>query len=190
MKKWNLIASSLLAAQLLALAQQPAHADEPFDRQSWKFFSDTGNILYLAAGVGLPLVEDGRAGINHALRGGDALLSSELLSDGLKSLIQEKRPDSNQHNSFPSSHATSAFAVATVETAYHPRQAIYWYAGATLISVSRFAIHRHTVGDVLAGSAIGYAIGRLEVSSRRGLLLAPFIQPEKHVYGLSFRGSF
>lgn len=107
-----------------------------------------------------------------------------------KRLFQEKRPDSNAHDSFPSGHATAAFSVATVESGLHPKQAIYWFAGATLISASRAALHRHTVGDVLAGSALGYGAARLELSTRRGLLLAPFIVPEKHASGLSFHISF
>ena len=146
--------------------------------------------MFLAAGTGLPLIEDGKAGRNHSLRALDALITSELLSEGLKSLTREKRPDSSAHNSFPSGHAVSAFSVATIESDLHPKQAIYWYTGATLISASRFTLHRHTVGDVLFGAALGYGIGRLEMSSKRGLLLSPWIQPEKRSVGLMFSSSF
>jgi membrane-associated phospholipid phosphatase len=184
------VISLMFALLLSCFCNSSAQADGSFDHDAWKFFSNSGTILYFAAGVGLPLVEDGRAGTNHALRAGDALLISELSSDGLKSLIQEKRPDSNDHTSFPSSHASSAFALATVESALHPKQSLYWYTGATLIATSRFALHRHTVGDVLAGSLLGFAIGRLEISSRRGLVLAPLIQPENRVYGVSFAARF
>ncbi len=172
----------ILTAALVALVSPlavTAHADPPFDHQVGDFFSGTGNILYLAAGVGVPLLTDGKAGKNHSLRTLDALGTSVLISQGIKRLVQEKRPDSNEHDSFPSGHATGAFAVATVESALHPKQAIYWYAGASLISASRFTIHRHTVGDVLAGAALGYGVGRWELSSKRGLLLLPFIQPER-----------
>ena len=169
-----------LAAAMVVLAaprSSAAPADPPFDRQVGDFFSNTGTVLYVIAGVGAPLLEDGKAGKTHSLRALDALTSSVLVSEGMKSLVQEKRPDTNSHDSFPSEHASSVFAIATVESAFHPKQAIYWYAGASLISASRFTIHRHTVGDVLAGAALGYGIGRWELSSRRGLLLMPFIQP-------------
>lgn len=179
-----------LLAVLLPSCAATAHADKPFDHQAWNFFSGTGNILYLVAGVGLPLIEDGKRGVNHALRSADALGTSVLLSEGLKSLFQEKRPDSNAHDSFPSGHATAAFSVATVESGLHPKQALYWYGGATLISASRVGLHRHTVGDVLAGAALGYGVARLELSSRRGLLLAPLIVPEKRAYGVSVSKSF
>jgi membrane-associated phospholipid phosphatase len=187
--------SLFLTAALIALAAPlsvAAQADPPFDRQVGDFFSGTGSILYLAAGVGVPLLTDGKAGKTHSLRALDALTSSVLLSEGMKRLVQEKRPDSNEHNSFPSGHATAAFAIATVESAFHPKQAVYWYTGASLISASRVTLHRHTVGDVLAGAALGYGVARWELSSRRGLLLMPFIQPTEKgtAYGLFFTKSF
>ena len=165
-----------------------AQADDSFDHQTWHFLSNTGNILYLSAGVGIPLIEDGRAGRNHSLRSLDALGTSVLFSEGLKRLVQEKRPDSSEHDSFPSGHATAAFSVATVESGLHPKQAFYWYAGAALISASRVGLHRHTDGDVLAGAVLGYSVGRWEMSSKRGLLLAPFIQPDRHAVGLFISG--
>jgi len=187
----SLFLTTALAALAAPLAMA-APADPPFDRQVGDFFSGTGTVLYLIAGVGAPLLEDGKAGKTHALRAADALLSSVALSEGMKSLVQEKRPDTNAHDSFPSGHASSVFAVATVESAFHPKQAIYWYAGASLISASRFTIHRHTVGDVLAGAALGYGIGRWELSSRRGLLLMPFIQPTSKgaAYGVFLSKTF
>ncbi|MBV9849980.1 MAG: phosphatase PAP2 family protein [Armatimonadetes bacterium] len=154
----------------------PAHADSPA-RQASQFASGSGNILYLALGVGLPLVTDGHDGRNHALRALDGLGTSVLLSEGLKALVREKRPDSDSHDSFPSGHATAAFAVATAESAFHPRQAPLWFLGATLIAASRVRLRRHTVGDVAAGAALGYGVTRLELSAPRGLLLVPLIDP-------------
>ena len=156
---------------------RPAQADSPA-RSASKFASGSGNILFLAAGVGLPLLSDGHDGRNHALRALDALGTSVILSEGLKNLVREKRPDSNAHDSFPSGHATAAFSVATVEASLHPHQAPYWYLGAALISYSRVRLHRHTVGDVVAGAALGTGTARLELAQPRGLLLSPFITPD------------
>ena len=172
-------ASFSLALTALAFGTFPAavHADSPA-RTISKFASGDGNILFLAAGVGLPLLSDGHDGKNHALRALDALGTSVLLTEGLKNLVREKRPDTNSHDSFPSGHATAAFAVATVEGSLHPKQAPLWYLGAALISYSRVRLHRHTVGDVLAGAAIGAGTARLELAQPRGLLLSPFITPD------------
>jgi membrane-associated phospholipid phosphatase len=182
--------TSILGLSLCIGCISTALAESPGDDQVSTFLSNSGNIVYLAAATGLPLLEDGKAGRNHTLRTLDALGTGLLVSSGLKALIREKRPDSNSHDSLPSSHATIAFAVAAVESDLHHKQAIYWYTGAALISASRFTQHKHTVGDVLAGAALGYGIGRLEMSSRRGLLLAPLIEPERHVYGISLTKRF
>ena len=153
-----------------------APADSPARRAS-QFASGHGNILYLALGVGLPLATDGRDGKEHSLRALDSLGTSVLLAEGLKALVREKRPDSSSHDSFPSGHATAAFAVAAAESAFHPHQAPLWYLGAVLIAASRVRLHRHTVGDVVAGAALGYGVTRLELSAPRGLILSPFIAP-------------
>ena len=167
-------AYTIPAVVCLALTSLPAHADTP-DHEASKFASGSGNIIYLAAGIGLPLLSDGRYGTRHALRVADALGTSVLLSEAIKNLVHEKRPDSNSHDSFPSGHATAAFAVATVESDLHPHQAALWYLGATLISYSRVRLRRHTVGDVVAGAALGAGTARVEVNQPRGLILAPFI---------------
>jgi len=163
-----------LFAASFSLFALPGYA-ESLARKASDFASGSGNIIYLSAAVGLPLLTDGHDGKNHTLRTADSLLVSVALSEGLKSLVREKRPDSNSHDSFPSGHATAAFAVATVESQEHPRQASLWYLGASLISYSRIRLHRHFVGDVLAGAALGYGTARLELSQPHGLLLSPFI---------------
>ena len=161
---------------------------------SWaKFASGTGNLLFLGAGTLLPLLEDGKAGQQHALRTADTLITSALFSEGLKRAFHKKRPDGSNYESFPSGHATAAFAVATMQANYHPKQAIFWYAGATAIAASRVKLRRHYTVDVLAGAALGYATARLELGQNRGLLLRPFIRsegPRNSVTGLSFSQSF
>ena len=180
-------ACALPFAILASLAcAAPGHADSP-DRQAAKFASGSGNIIYLAAGLGLPLLSDGANGTRHSLRVADSLLVSLALTESLKNLVHEKRPDSNEHDSFPSGHATAAFAVATMESGLHPHQAPYWYLGATLISASRVRLRRHNVGDVLAGAAIGAGTARIELSQSHGLLLSPFITPDGH--GMGFQMS-
>jgi membrane-associated phospholipid phosphatase len=184
------LACMILSCLASMLMVPGARADQPFDYRAWSFISNEGTYAYLGLGLGLPLIEDGRAGRNHALRATDALVTSLLLENGLKSIIIEKWPNGTTHRSFPSGHSAAAFSVASVESALHPRQAVYWYTGATLIAASRVAIHVHTVADILAGSALGYGIGRLEMSTRRGILLFPLITPDHRAAGLSFIASF
>ena len=161
---------------------------------SWaKFASGTGNILFLGAGTLLPLIEDGKDGGQHSIRTADALLTSTLISEGLKRIVHKKRPDGGNYESFPSGHATAAFAVATMQAHYHPKQAILWYAGATTIAASRVKLRRHYTVDVIAGAVLGFATARLELGQNRGLLLRPFIHqagPRNSVSGLSVSKSF
>ena len=99
----------LTVTGLLAMASIPAHADSA-ERNVAKFASGDGNLGYLALGALLPLSTDGQYGQNHTLRVVDSALSSMAVTEGLKALTREKRPDSNEHDSFPSGHATAASA--------------------------------------------------------------------------------
>lgn len=179
------------AGIVLALPVVPstARADSP-DRKASAFASGSGNILYLAVGVGLPLLTDGRDGKNHSLRALDAVGTSVLLAEGIKALTREKRPDANTHDSFPSGHVTAAFAVAAVESEFHPKQALLWYAGAGLISYSRLRLNRHYPQDVIAGALLGYGTARLELKQPRGLVLSPFITPTRGGAMLGMGGTF
>lgn len=175
---------SLYAALLaLLLFTPPVRADSP-ERRASEFASGTGNLLFLGASVGLPLLEDGAQGRNHAFRAADSILTATLLTEALKGIVREKRPQSNSHDSFPSGHATAAFAAATIASQFHPRQAPFWYLGAVLISYSRVRLKDHTVADVVAGAGVGYGITRLEISAPRGLLLSPVITPDGRGMGL------
>jgi len=166
-----------LAAVLTIGAAAPVHA-ESAEHKAAQFASHTGNIIFLATAVGLPLLTDGSHGGNHALRAADGIGVAVGITEALKALTKEKRPDSNSHDSFPSGHASAAFAAATMEAAFHPRQAWLWYGGATLISLSRIRLNRHTPADVAVGAAVGYGVARWELSASHGLALQPWIHPD------------
>ena len=69
-------------------------------------------------------------------------------------------------NSFPSGHATVAWAIAAT-TAHHfkDRKWVAWlvYPTAAIISFSRVSSGNHFPSDVVVGSALGFAIGRYAV---------------------------
>ena len=177
-------AFAVSAAFFTVFAAAPAVRAESPARAASNFASGSGNIIYLAAAVGLPLLSDGSHAKNHALRAADAIGTSVILGEGLKNLFHEKRPDSNAHDSFPSGHATAAFAAATVESDLHPHEAPLWFTGAALISYSRIRLHRHYGRDVIAGALLGYGTARLELSMPRGLILSPLIQPDSRSLGV------
>jgi len=67
----------------------------------------------------------------------------------------------NSWHSFPSGHAASSFAIATVLTAFYPR--LWWlsYALALFIAVGRVLGEAHFPTDVLAGAFLGGMCGCL-----------------------------
>ncbi|MBI3515956.1 MAG: phosphatase PAP2 family protein, partial [Proteobacteria bacterium] len=59
--------------------------------------------------------------------------------------------------SFPSGHATTAFALATAFTLLWPRYAVAYFLAAAVIGASRVLSNAHWVSDVLAGAVVGTA---------------------------------
>ncbi len=156
----------------------------------WQFASGTGNILFLGVGLARPLLGTGKDRWERTGRGLDALAVSSLLTQGLKDLTHEERPDHSSRDSFPSGHASAAFTVAMMESQYHRREAPLWFLGAALIGDSRIRLNRHYPHDVLAGAAIGYGTARIELSQPNGLLTAPFIQRDAQGRWISFSVHF
>jgi len=114
---------------------------------------------------------------NNARARETGLLSAEALADGLlvggglKVITQRARPaDGHERSeffdggsSFPSGHSTQVWAVATViASEYHDRRSVQIaaFATATAVSVARFTEGKHYLSDVIAGSALGYGIGK------------------------------
>lgn len=69
--------------------------------------------------------------------------------------------------SFPSSHATIAFALSTVLSDQEPRYRGLWYLLAIGIALSRVYLGRHYPSDIVGGAILGYLIGLLVVRIRR-----------------------
>jgi hypothetical protein len=114
---------------------------------------------------------DGRAK-ETGLLAAEALINSTIVSQALKGVSERQRPQVDNSSgeffdggsSFPSGHAINSWAVATVIASEygprHPAVRYVSYALATVIGVSRYTGRRHFLSDVLAGSAMGYGIGR------------------------------
>ena len=101
----------------------------------------------------------------------EAAIDSTIVYGGLKTFTQRARPADGRErseffdggSSFPSGHSTQAWAAATViASEYHDRRSVQIaaFATATAVSFARFAGQKHYLSDVLAGSALGYGIGK------------------------------
>jgi len=166
----------LLFAELGCL--QPVYAKDSPEVQISQGISDGGILAVLAGAVVMPLLDHEEQGNSEALRAADAVVSATVVTMLLKRAVREPRPNGQGHDSFPSEHATAAFAAATMAADRHPEQAPYWYGAAALISYSRVRLNLHRPSEVLAGAAIGFGMAKLERQMPRGLLIAPFVSPD------------
>jgi len=67
--------------------------------------------------------------------------------------------DTTRSFSFPSVHASNAFAVASFVSSFYRRTKIPLYIVAVLLSYSRVYVGVHYPSDILGGAALGLALG-------------------------------
>ena len=101
-----------------------------------------------------------------------AYMGAGIVAYGMKRVVRRKRPlDETLGNpAMPSGHASITFSVATLLGYRYPRWRVPLYVGAGLVSFSRIYLGRHYTSDVLAGAAIGTAMGMLVWHQRVTLL--------------------
>lgn len=118
------------------------------------------NALY-AIGQSLAGVSGDPKGYNRAIGMMKASMYAASVTTVLKYAIREPRPGkTNEKNSFPSGHSTTAFAFSGYVLEEHG-----WAWGAPALALSSFVAasrlndNRHYLHDVLSGAAIGLAYG-------------------------------
>lgn len=109
-----------------------------------------------------------------AVATGASWIASEIV---LKSLVGRMRPaadigaiivgDGATNFSFPSTHATFAWALARVLSHKEPRYTGWFYALAVLISLSRIYLGVHYPGDIIGGTLLGFGIGHVALAVDR-----------------------
>jgi membrane-associated phospholipid phosphatase len=145
----------------------------------FKTVGQLGNGIVLM-GLMTALYVSGEVSDNNSLRV-TALLSLEswlttgIIVRGLKSVVGRARPWTGESShsfhpfstrsrfaSFPSGHASSAFAVATVIADQSKKVYIdiLAYSLATMAAFSRVHLDKHWASDILVGSAIGYFVAK------------------------------
>ena len=104
-----------------------------------------------------------------------SIIADGIITPALKYSIGRVRPNQTAatfsfkpfsgHDSFPSGHVTQAFAVATVIASHYDDwwQQSLAYGTASLVVWGRIQQNRHFTSDVVAGAAVGWAVGRAVV---------------------------
>ena len=159
------------------------------DRSALRTFSGsagTASTALLAGVVGFAGLASLEGATAAQRRGHVAVFANSLAwtfaaTDWVKVLVRRKRPvlytpgavveatDPNSQRSFPSGHASVAFAAATTylmmaqreRLPHRGRNALFLYVGALGVSALRVAAGKHFPTDVIGGAALGTGIGWL-----------------------------
>ena len=106
-----------------------------------------------------------------------AVLATSLSCAILKRLLGRVRPGrehagqflgpswrhANYREAFPSSHSACAVALSTALVYFYPQAALTFWGLAVICATLRYLLDAHWPSDILAGSALGYAIAYLVV---------------------------
>jgi len=129
-----------------------------------KFGSALGSLYVVAPVVGGLLIAGNRSkndrfhSFTYSLA--QATVLDEGLTYGMKLAISRTRPDASNDRSFPSSHASTSFMIATVTQRYYGWKAgLVGYGVASAISIARVRGNKHWASDVAAGATLGYLVG-------------------------------
>jgi hypothetical protein len=121
-----------------------------------------------------------------------AQVVTQSLTLGVKLLVRRERPDGSNQASFPSGHASGAFASATVlQRHYGWKAGVPAYAVAGYIATSRLNEGKHYLSDVIFGAAVGIMAGRtvtLEIARAR-FAMSPTLPPGGVGVQLTWLGS-
>ncbi len=173
------VAISLL---VLGLWSQPAVASH----HGWSQASSIGRDVLVAASLGLPAAHEDW---NGAIEAAGSMAAAELVTIGLKEAFPERRPDGSDRKSFPSAHASVAFAAAaSLDRRYGWKVGLPATLVAAFVAAGRVEARKHHWYDVAAGAAIGEASGLLITRSRDGERLVPW--GDAHGGGISFATRF
>jgi len=137
------------------------------DKGSWPItFLASFLIWMMLAGLLILWFVDGRIKKKQALQAFLATALAWLVAEIVKSLIPSIRPFKiygyspltftiPSDNSFPSSHAAAAFAMAFTVLLHNKKIGAIFILGAILIGVGRILANVHYIFDILGGLGIG-----------------------------------
>jgi membrane-associated phospholipid phosphatase len=123
-------------------------------------FSGLGNLLFLSLGygtlIGFACWRRAWADLKFVVA---VAVITTVIVQGTKLLIGVWTPrPSGAHGGFPSGHAASSFALATLLAYQFPRLSLLWYGIAAVISWSRVETNAHWYYQVAVGAVLGFLL--------------------------------
>jgi membrane-associated phospholipid phosphatase len=179
-----------------------------FERNPSRGFGRFGQTLgsgLIAASTSTALFGIGRFANGDRFRAAtydmsQAVLVNALYTIAIKDLARRQRPDGSNRQSFPSGHASNAFAAATVwAEQYGWKAAVPGYLAASFIATSRLAAAKHHLSDIVAGATVGIVVGHSvsrwdskasHKAERRRTMLVPSAAPDGSGVGLALSMQF
>jgi membrane-associated phospholipid phosphatase len=161
------------------------------------------NLGAIAIGEGIREYSGDAKLLDTALIATESQLLTLGFSEGLAYAIGRSRPKQSKdpfdlqfgHDSFPSAHTSQAFAVAAVVAdRWDQPVGVIAYGLAGLVGVARLVQNEHWASDVVAGAALGWAVGtalsRRHETPHHYLDFFPLADPGTKTYGLVIHGRF
>lgn len=177
--------SRLLVAVAAISFAAPSQA-KPSD---WQTASNVAVYSLMALSIGLPAAERDKQGVFQAA---GSIATTSLVTEGMKAAFPKTRPDGSDRKSFPSGHASRAFAAAaTLYNRQGQNIGIPAFVVAGFVGLARVEGKKHYWADVAAGAALGTAAGFLITNSPpqgNQAVLSPWVEHKGG--GLSFAMRF
>jgi membrane-associated phospholipid phosphatase len=149
--RFRYIAATLLLACITSPVASAASEND------WEDVSDIGVATLIGTALILPTTRKDWEGLRQAAY---SVGSAAVVTQVLKALVDEERPDNSDDDSFPSGHTTNAFSSATtLHRRYGWQTGVPAYVLATITGIARERARKHHWYDVVAGAAIGSASG-------------------------------
>jgi len=140
-----------------------------FERHPMRTYGNTGKLLgtgFVAAAASTAVFGIGQYANGDRFKAAAYDMSQAVVVNFfytlvIKEAVRRDRPDHSDRLSFPSGHASNAFACATVwSEQYGWKGAVPGYLAAGLIAGSRLALKKHRLSDVVGGATLGVIVGK------------------------------